>query len=137
MLVKSVPSTSAMFARQIKYVMCAFPDTISTRNFSHASRRLTRCKGNCLRCFDDTENCASCPISLFTFQEEIISEKKEDNILGNIFGLFMGLLPFAPKVKMTEVKLISKCAKECPKTYKNHEVIINLAERKCLLAKKR
>jgi hypothetical protein len=68
---------------------------------------------------------------MFTFQEEIITKKKEDNLMNNIFGLFIGMLSFAPKVQVTEIKLVSKCVKECPKTHNGKDVIVNLADRKC------
>ncbi len=98
----------------------------------NASRKLISCKGNCLKCFDDSESCSSCPINYFIFQEEIITEKKENNFINSILGLFLGGLPIGPKVKVSEIKLVTKCLKECPKTHNGKEVSINFAERKCL-----
>ena len=46
--------------------------------------------------------------------------------------MFMGIMPMAPKVKITEIKLVTKCLKECPAKYKGADVSINYAERKCL-----
>ena len=97
-----------------------------------ANREFSSCKGNCLKCFDESETCSSCPINFFTFQEEIVTEKKESNFLNSILGIFMGFMPIGPKVKVSEIKIVTKCLKECPKKHNGHDVSINLAERKCL-----
>jgi len=51
--------------------------------------------------------------------------------MNSILGLFLGVMPLGPKVKVSEIKLVTKCLKECPKTYKGKDVLINYAERKC------
>ena len=99
--------------------------------FDEESKTCSKCKGNCLKCFDDSDNCSSCPINFFTFQEEVMSEKTDANFLTSLLGLFIGFNPSLPKMKVTELKVITKCLKECPKTYKGKEVLVNLAERRC------
>ena len=54
--------------------------------------------------------------------------------MNSLLGLFLGVMPMGPKVKVSEIKLVTKCLKECPKTHNGNEVSINFAERKCMWA---
>jgi hypothetical protein len=103
--------------------------------FNAKQKKCVPCAGNCLRCFDETEDCRACPVSFFTFQQNIVTQKKQqDNIFSNLLNLFLGpgVVPLAP-VKVTEVRIVTKCVRECPKTYKESPVAVNYAERKCVL----
>lgn len=97
------------------------------------TKACTPCKGNCLRCFDETEDCRVCPIGFFTLQQEILSQKKEqNNIFSNLMSLFVGFAMPLGHVKISEMRISTKCVKECPKTFKGNEIEVNLAERKCV-----
>lgn len=102
--------------------------------FDAKLKKCTPCKGNCLRCFDDTEDCRACPVNFFTFQQQIVSQKKTpDNIFANLLSLFVGFntVPLGP-VKVSEIRIITKCVSQCPKSYKDKAVAVNIAERKCV-----
>jgi hypothetical protein len=106
-------------------------DSISTKRRDRAKGDITRCNGNCLRCSDGSDRCQSCPLNYFTFEEEIISEKKEKNVMSGILGLFMGMLSGGGDIKFTEISLVTKCMKECPEKHKGKDVAVNYSERKC------
>ena len=103
--------------------------------FSQKVKKCLPCKGNCLRCFDETEDCHACPVNFFTLQQQIVTQKKgSDNIFSNLLSIFVGFGPMSlGPVKVTEMRIVTKCVKECPKTLKGNDVVVNWAERKCAL----
>lgn len=99
--------------------------------FDQTQKKCVRCKSNCLRCSSDGDNCLSCPLDHFSLQEEVVTERKSNDFVSSILSMFIGFVPSGPKVHVTEIKTMTKCVKECPKTLHDKPVIINLAERRC------
>jgi hypothetical protein len=129
---KSATSQIVNHAKMIKFVKLALLVSILIQNPTAAKGKMIRCKGNCLKCFDESESCISCPINFYTFQEEVISSSGKENPLSQILGLLFGVQAEKNKFEFKEIKIVTKCLKECPKLYNGKEVVVNEGERKCL-----
>lgn len=109
---------------------------ISTILLKDVRCKLNRCKGGCLRCMDDSDNCLECPVDKYTLQEQVITHTTRGiDLFAGILGLFFGVSLPTPKISVTEIKMMNKCLDKCPKVYGEKElpVIIHEDERKCLV----
>ena len=110
-------------------------DCVDGYYFNKKKNKCLKCKGNCLQCVNDQENCLSCGISQYTLELDQISHKKAplNKVFDNIFSLFFGVNLDLPDMNITEIKIQNKCVESCPKEYKGKPVIVHEAERKCIV----
>ena len=118
--------------------VCESPDVCSDCEagyfFNKETKQCERCAENCLKCADNADNCLSCPVTYYTLQDQVVTkEKSEDSAISSILGMFLGMKFNMPEMNILQIKSVNKCLKKCPKTYKDKEVVVNDAERKCTL----
>lgn len=122
--------------RLVSYALSVSLVIISINKQVNVRSKFIRCKGDCLRCDDESEQCLECPINRFTLQQQVlVHSTKSQDLFAGILGLFFGIALPQPKIDVTEIKLMNKCLKKCPKVYGEAKtpVIIHEAERKCIV----
>ena len=101
--------------------------------FSKKKHKCQKCTGDCLRC-SDKGHCYECPVDHFVMLQEKVKRKKGQNILSNLLGMFLGSVGMnLPSMPVTTIEFKTDCLKECPKTVDGHEVIVNYAQRRCVV----
>jgi hypothetical protein len=69
---RSVRLNFASIVRPRLYVLCVSRTTFLTNQRNSAKRILIRCKGDCLKCFDESDNCVICPVNKFKLDSQIV-----------------------------------------------------------------
>jgi hypothetical protein len=101
--------------------------------FNKKTSKCERCAGGCLRC-SDKGHCYECPVDHFVMIQEKIKRKKGQNILNNLLGMFLGSVGMnLPSMPVTTIEFKTDCLKECPKKVNGKEVIVNFAQRRCVV----
>ena len=96
------------------------------------TKQCKKCDDNCLKCSKSSDNCTVCPINYYSLQDQVISQTKaEDSAITGLLTMFLGVKLNVPELKITEIKIVHKCFEKCPAKYKESDVVVNEAERKC------
>jgi hypothetical protein len=65
---------------------------------------------------------------------EKIKKKSGQTVLSNLLGAFLGSVGMnVPSMPVTTIEFRTECLKECPKELEGHQVIVNLAQRRCVV----
>ena len=101
--------------------------------FNLKNNKCEPCKGGCLRCSSEGR-CYECPVDHFVMLHETIKNNNKRNILSKLLSTFLGSVSVnLPSTPITMIEYNSECLKECPKELDSKPVIINYAERKCVV----
>lgn len=102
--------------------------------FNAEIKKCEKCAENCLKCSDNADNCLACPINYYSLQDQVVTkEKAEDSFISGVLSMFLGMKFNMADMQVMQIKTVNKCVKKCPKSYKDKEVLVNDAERKCTL----
>lgn len=99
--------------------------------FDRAAGQCARCRDGCLKCSGAGDNCLACPVDHFQLQEEIVAEKRENAFISSLLSLFIGFAPAGPKMAVTEIRVVTKCVRQCPASVNGSPVVVSEAERRC------
>ena len=101
--------------------------------FNSKSHKCEKCAGDCLRC-SESGHCYECPVDHFVLLHEKIKKKSGQTILNNLLGMFLGSVGMnVPSMPVTTIEFRTECLKECPATLDGLPVIVNLAQRRCVV----
>lgn len=118
--------------------VCESADTCSDCEagffYNSETRKCEKCAENCLKCADHADNCISCPVTYYSLQDQVVtSGKPEEIMISSMLSMFLGMKLNIPMIDVMGIKTVNKCFKKCPKTYRDKEVLVNDAERKCVM----
>ena len=98
--------------------------------FNKETKECEKCMKNCLTCYESKDNCMRCPITHYTLHETIKTRTDKTGTSN------ASCVPLYPELahEQIEIKVINRCVKKCPKQHKNKQVVINDAQRVCMVS---
>jgi len=130
--VKNACSPIVIFAKPKVSADLVCQVTISMKLSGSARSDLIRCKHNCLRCTNSSDDCINCPFNRFTLSEPVKTTGNANNFFKGFLSLILGKAALGPNMQMTEIHISSKCVVECPKIYNKKPVNTDYVNRRCV-----